>query len=343
MMSKKVAVALSGGIDSLVAAFLLKQQHFDVFGIHFITGYETVPVDLDRLKSQLDIDIEIIDLRSAFETKVVSYFIDAYLNGRTPNPCMICNKEIKFGDLLLIAMQKGADFLATGHYAGIQNEIVSGHSLNYLIKGKDPVKEQSYFLSFLTSNQLEKVIFPLSELTKPQVRSIARENNLFALSGNESQDICFISNKNIRDFIVSKTQIQPERGNIIDLQGKILGRHTGLMQFTVGQRRGLNCPASEPYYVKNINISNNELTVCFKKDIMEKSLSIDNIHWNYQSMETCEVNTKIRYNHKESPSWLHFNGKTATLIFDSPQFAITPGQGAVFYQKDRVLGAGIIQ
>jgi tRNA-specific 2-thiouridylase len=314
-----------------------------VLGIHFIHGYETNPVDLDRLQSQLNIPIETVDLSSVFEAGVVHYFIESYLKGCTPNPCMVCNKKIKFGALLSIAVEKGADYLATGHYAGIRIEKNADQVSSYLVKGKDPKKDQSYFLSFLSSDQLNRVIFPLDGLTKTDVKAIAAENQLTALSGKESQDICFISNQTVKDFIISNTRMTPRYGDIVDLNGNIIGSHSGLLQFTLGQRRGINCPASEPYYVKHIDMNNNRLVVCFKKDIMEKTLSCDPVFWNYSLVDQCRVNTKIRYNHRESAGWLSFNDTRVDLVFDSPQFAVTPGQGAVFYQNDRVLGAGIIQ
>jgi tRNA-specific 2-thiouridylase len=346
-----IAIAVSGGVDSLVSGYLLKQKYKHVFGIHFTTGYEKEPADMARLEKQLGFPVTCIDLSNAFKKKVIEYFIQTYLEGKTPNPCIICNKEIKFGELLKHAQNMGADFLATGHYATIINPISFPDktiSHCYLEKGTDPLKDQSYFLSLLSATQLEKIIFPLAGMTKKEVKQFADSKHLTPIHPSESQDICFIHNNDFSRFITDKTGRHPESGNIIDHDGKIVGRHKGLHKFTIGQRRGIDCPAKEPYYVRKIDVKNNILEVCFKKDLSGKKLIVDQINWNFSDQKIIpdimtDVMTKIRYSHKGALSRLSLKGSTGEIVFDEPQNAITPGQAAVFYKEARVLGAGIIQ
>ncbi len=378
-----VAIALSGGIDSLVSGYLLKKQYKHVFGIHFTTGYEKLSIDLKSLENQLGFPVKNINLSKEFEKKVVQYFIKTYLDGKTPNPCIICNKEIKFGELLKHAQNMGADYIATGHYANIVNKAFLNEAflnetfLNekknqtltqnshdcYLEKGKDPLKDQSYFLSMLSKNQLEKIIFPLSSMTKHQVKQFAKSKNIKPVHKKESQDICFIHDNDFAKFILKKQQYRPKPGNILNVDNKIAGQHNGLHKFTVGQRRGINCPAKEPYYVQKIDVKNNILKVCFKKDLLKKKLKISDIVWNGtrngtrngirndnrnlqisdKKMVIKDIITKIRYSHKGGLSTLSLNKTCGEVVFNEPQNAITPGQAAVFYNGNRVLGAGIIQ
>lgn len=341
-----IAVALSGGIDSLVSGYLLAQKFKDVFGIHFHTGYEKTPTEIKEIKEQLGFPVTRIDVSQAFEKKVVTYFIKTYLDGKTPNPCMICNREIKFGLLMDTAKKMGADYLATGHYAAVNNPMTIPGQTGpcYLEKGKDPKKDQSYFLSLLSEDQLQDIIFPLAGVTKKQVKDFAKSKQIAPLHPSESQDICFIHEKNFSEFIIKKNLFKPEKGNIIDISGKIVGNHSGLHQFTIGQRRGINCPSTEPYYVKKIDVQNNILQVCYKKDLAQKSCSVEQLNWNStRTHKVIDIEAKIRYRHKGAGAALTIHGQTGFVEFDMPQNEITPGQGAVFYRKSRVLGAGIIQ
>ena len=342
-----IAIALSGGVDSLVSGYLLKLKYKHVFGIHFTTGYEKKSTDLTRLENQLGFPVTCIDLSKIFEKTIVQYFVRTYLEGKTPNPCIICNKEIKFGELLRIAQNMGADFLATGHYATIINPISFPNkkiSHCYLEKGADPLKDQSYFLSLLSCDQLEKIIFPLAGMTKDDVKEFASSKHLTPPLPSESQDICFIHDNNFSGFILNKQGMTPCPGNIVDMDKKIVGRHTGLHQFTIGQRRGINCPAKEPYYVKKVDVKNNILEVCFKKDLSGKTFKIAQTNWNFSNQKIIpDIITKIRYSHKGAVSTLTLSGSSGEVVFDKPQNAITPGQAAVFYKDARVLGAGIIQ
>ncbi|WDP88779.1 MAG: tRNA 2-thiouridine(34) synthase MnmA [Desulfobacter sp.] len=347
MGSPVVAVALSGGIDSLVSGFLIKKAYKAVFGIHFTTGYEASPVDTATLEAQLGFKVHTIDLKETFEKEVVDYFISTYMAGKTPNPCLVCNRKIKFGALLDQAEKLGAHALATGHYARVTNKFscpdkeIPGA---WLEKGKDPKKDQSYFLALLSSAQLDRLIFPLGGLDKEGVRQLALENGLTPSVPSESQDICFIKEKNFSDFIIRKTGIQPRPGKVVDIEGREVGTHRGLHTFTIGQRRGINIPAQAPYYVKRINMADNTLQVCFKQDLAQRRMKVDNITWNYpEGKEISSLTTKIRYSHKGAASTLVRQGNTGDVIFDVPQNAVTPGQAAVFYLENRVLGAGIIR
>jgi len=339
--SQKVAIAISGGIDSLVSAHLLKQQYSEVFGIYFSTGYEDKTFDLSSIKSQLGMDIKIVDFSSLFETKIVNYFINTYLSGQTPNPCILCNKIIKFGALMESAKSFGADLFATGHYAKIQKN----NDSYSILKGKDKFKEQSYFLSSVSGDKLKNILFPLGELTKTEIRKIAQDNHLKPVEKKESQDICFLKNQSIAQFIQLKTEIEQIEGNIITSDNKIIGKHKGLYNFTIGQRRGINCPASQAYYVKKIDAQNNTLLVCFKNELFQHSFRVKSLIWAEDQPEfPIEMLTRIRYNHKPCPATLNKDSDPSILnvTFDHEQFAITPGQTAVFYDKNKIIGSGII-
>lgn len=346
MESPAVAVALSGGIDSLVSGFLIKKAYKKVFGIHFTTGYEAVPVDTGVLEEQLGFEVHTVDLTRTFEKEVVDYFISTYMAGKTPNPCLICNWKIKFGALFDHARDLGAHALATGHYARVINHFsCPGKKIAsaWLEKGDDPKKDQSYFLALLSSQQLERLIFPLADIPKDRVKKIAAENNLVPSVPSESQDICFIKEEKFSDFIIRKTGIQPSPGKVMDINGTQVGTHNGLHTFTVGQRRGINIPAQAPYYVRGINMGDNTLQVCFKQDLAQTRMKVDNISWNYpDDQKILGLVTKIRYGHKGAASTLMRSGRRGDVIFDTPQNAVTPGQAAVFYIGNRVAGAGII-
>ncbi len=341
-----VAVALSGGIDSLVAGYLVKRRFKNVFGVHFTTGYETRPLDTGILEDTLGFDVLKIDLSQIFEDKIVRYFIDTYLEGRTPNPCIMCNRHIKFGALLDHALNLGADCLATGHYARINNLISCPDRKTarpFLEKGKDRLKDQSYFLCLLSCDQLEKIILPLGNMTKDQVKKTAASSGLEPVHSKESQDICFVPGRNFSQFIIENHGVRPGPGPVIDMQGRIIGRHCGLHQFTVGQRRGINCPGPEPYYVKSIDMQNNALRVCFKKDLFSETLNLETLNWNFTPLDVVkDVTTKIRYGHKGALSTVFPDNDRARVRFHEPQSAVTPGQAAAFYKDSRLIGGGII-
>ncbi len=343
-MKKTIAIALSGGVDSLVSAFLLQQKtRDDLFGIHFTTGYETHPVDIPALSRQLDLEIFTVDLSSAFTSNVVDYFTSTYLSGRTPNPCVVCNHTIKFDALVQAAKQRGATHIATGHYARIQGNDKGNPAL---YRGMDILKEQSYFLAMLTTDQLKNAIFPLGEMTKQSVVALALANGLTPTEKKESQDICFIKAGSFAEFIASrasKNAFTP--GAIVTPDDTIVGQHNGLHRYTVGQRRGLNCPGPAPYYVKKIDMKNNRLVVGFKEDLLERHFFVNQVNWLLSSLlkDPMTVKVRIRYSHKGETARLTPCSHGIQVTFNQPQHAVTPGQAAVFYLEDRVIGAGIIQ
>ena len=344
-MKRSVAIAISGGIDSLVAAYLLKEEGRKVIGIHFITGYEAGhPASGSRIShiaDQIGISIKIIDCSVEFKKEVIDYFIQTYQAGRTPNPCIVCNQSIKFGRVLAFARSLGASCLATGHYAGITKDEKDRY---HLLRGIDLEKEQSYFLALLNQKQLSHACFPLGSMTKSEVIKLAEKKGLHPVIKKESQDICFIKGKTYGEFIAMQQGFTPKPGIIEDVYGNILGKHKGLHLFTIGQRRGINCPASEAYYVVSIDSEKNRLVVGFKKDLEVSECKVVNINWiNQEPGFPIKVYTRVRYRHKAAPSMLFpVDSHTAIVRFENPQSAVTPGQCAVFYQDDEVLGGGWI-
>ncbi len=364
MKQQTTAVALSGGIDSLVAACLLKESGHTVFGIHFVSGYESWPPPpaieqqassgpggnccrlpenhpLSTIKNMLGFEVWAVDCRSAFKREVVDYFIRSYLKGMTPNPCMVCNQRIKFGVLLQAALDLGAERLATGHYALPEEQPGKGYVLK---KGKDKDKEQSYFLAMLNSSQLEKACFPLGSMTKEQVLGKAAERGLRPASARESQDICFVKQGHYIDFLAGHAGILQEPGEIVDTKGRVIGRHQGLHRYTIGQRRGINCPAEEPYYVVRLDAAGNRLVVGFKNELYSFSCRIQGTRWPAgRPDKPLRVHTKIRYRHQPAESEIFPEEKDRAVIkFSHPQPAVTPGQAAVCYQDERIVAGGWI-
>jgi tRNA-uridine 2-sulfurtransferase len=362
-MKPVIAIALSGGIDSLVAACLLKEQGWQPFGLHFITGFEApyhgsettlsgsaeVPDHLDtdhhpvlRIGEQLDMPVYLVDCRREFTSEVVGHFCRTYAEGRTPNPCLVCNPKIKFGFLLDIALKKGASALATGHYARIRKD---SDGQCHLLKGADATKDQSYFLAFLNQAQLSRAVFPLQQMTKEAVRAMAADNHLHPVERAESQDICFIKGQRYGDFLNRWGKLAPKPGLIENMSGTVIGEHRGLHLFTIGQRRGINCPAADPYYVVRMNPAENRLTVGTQKDLLSNACRVNTINWiRKPAAPVFEAQTKLRYRHKAAPASVRIeSAQRATVRFHSPQSAVTPGQGAVFYEDDEVLGGGWIE
>lgn len=344
-MERVTAVAVSGGIDSLVAAFLLRERGERIFGIHFLTGFESARMQsspiASRIEKQLGIPVKVIDCRAVFKSEVVDYFTRTYMLGKTPNPCLVCNPRIKFGAVLDAAISMGASRLATGHYARVKKDETGRIRL---LKGTDPKKDQSYFLAFLNGKQLARASFPLGEYRKSEVKTIASENGLEPAVRDESQDVCFIRNTGYGSFLAGRPGFETKPGLVEDVKGNVIGEHRGLHLFTVGQRRGINCPAAEPYYVVRIDRERNRLIVGFKNDLLCAGCNLVGVNWIAEKPDApIKVETRVRYRHKAVLSTISPIGENnAAVAFEKPESAVTPGQGAVFYEKNLVIGGGWI-
>jgi tRNA-specific 2-thiouridylase len=341
--NKKVVVALSGGVDSAVAAALLLQQGWEVLGVHLLLREKQAPPpSLESICQVLGIDCLTLDFRREFYTRIISYFASLYLAGKTPNPCVRCNEQIKFGALLEVIRSRGFTHLATGHYARL---VVNGSGDTALLRGLDSRKDQSYFLHRLKLEALPAILFPLGRLTKGQVKETSLSLGLDPyLPARESQELCFITG-NYVDFI---HDLGGEGlncpGPIINRAGELLGRHRGLEHYTVGQRQGLGVPGPAPYYVLEIVPDLNQVVVGCKEELQSEAIEVEDINWLVPPPTLPRrAEVRIRYRHPGvgcliSPS----NSQKAMIFLDQPQTAITPGQAAVFYQGEQVLGGGWI-
>jgi tRNA-specific 2-thiouridylase len=354
-MKKTVAVALSGGLDSAVSAALLKRKNYRVIGLHFRTGYEFTPVEAtpsgplshinssaQKISDQIGIPLEVIDCSEAFHREVVHYFTETYRSGQTPNPCMVCNQRIKFGLILESARELAASTMATGHYARIRQEATGHFSL---LKGVDRAKDQSYFLALLTQRQLSQAMFPLGSYTKNQVQKMAKAWGLTSCLARESQELCFVRHQSYKEFLSKSAGFPREPGPITNTRGQTIGQHQGLHAYTVGQRKGISIPGPFPYYVIHLDKKQNRLVIGSKSELAATECMVTHINW----IETeppdkpLSVQTRIRYRHREAESILTpLDRYTATVRFSKAQYAITPGQAAVFYEGERVLGGGWI-
>ena len=338
-------MAMSGGVDSSMAAALLKQQGHEVIGATMeLYGNDSptnASVDARKVADALDIPHFIYDFRDIFTSTIIDNFCREYASGRTPNPCVLCNRFIKFGLLGEKAREAGADYLATGHYAGIAKKDGS-----YLLKkGTDPDKDQSYFLYRLTQEQLEQTLFPLSGMTKVQVKELAHKMNLPTASRPESQEICFVPEDNYAGFVEEYLDSIALPGPILDDKGKTIGQHHGITHYTIGQRKGLGIASPEPLYVTGIDAEKNTITVGPKEQIHSSGMVASNLNWIAFAPPAGPVKVwaKIRYRARESEATISpVNDKEVLIKFETPQMAVTPGQSVVFYDGDTVIGGGII-
>lgn len=344
-MTEKIAAAVSGGIDSLVAAFILKKKKFDVTGFHFFTGYETKPQNLikDEISKMcrcLDIPVVFIDIKKEFDEKVVSYFKNSYIKGYTPNPCLVCNQMIKFGLLFEEANKLNIKRIATGHYA----KFINSGNKKFIAKASDPLKDQSYFLSMVSPENIKNAVFPIGSLKKDQVKKIAENFGLIPSEKNESQDICFIKNKSYKFFLEQDKNLNLKPGKIIDITGREIGRHKGVHNFTIGQRKGINCPGPYPYYVIETDPQKNIIVIGKKEDLNSDSLIAKDFNWFYEPQNfPFEAQFKIRYSHKgQKGKIIKLSDNLYKIIFNSPVSSVTPGQGVVAYDNEKVVGAGFI-
>jgi tRNA-specific 2-thiouridylase len=339
----KVAVAMSGGVDSAVAAAILKEAGHDVTGLTMkITDSSHAETDAATMANKLGIPHYIIDLREIFMIKIITYFCGEYRRGRTPNPCILCNRYIKFGALWEEAEKLGAAMLATGHYARIEKDNNGRYTLK---KGRDKNKDQSYFLCQLTQDQLGYAMFPIGNLTKEEVRKIAAELELPSISRPESQEICFIPDNDHAAFVEKYTAESDRQGPIRDEAGRTLGQHQGIASYTVGQRKGLGIAAAEPLYVTAIESERNTVIVGTKEQTYGTELIADNLNWIAITApeHPIKVKTKIRYRHTAAEATvIPQSDGTVRVKFAEPQMAITPGQAIVFYDGEKVAGGGTI-
>ena len=352
---KRVVVAMSGGVDSSVAAAILKNEGHDVMGVTMklwtedkdsITPSQSYSCYAERTEAArqscqiLDIPFSVFNCEHEFLTHVVDPFCQEYLAGRTPNPCIDCNRKIKFGLLLDHALALGADYLATGHYARIEKSNGSYR----LLKSNDLSKDQSYVLYALGQRELEHLLFPLGYYHKLQTRTLARQKGLPAWDKEESQEVCFIPGNDYRSFLSKRIPSKP--GDIIDTDGNLIGRHPGISCFTVGQRRGLGLASKEPLYVLSINTASNQLVVGPRERLLKNELfagKVSFIQGKPPPRLPASITAKVRYRSQEAKAMLNVKGQNAQLRFEEPQLAITLGQAVVFYSNDNVLGGGIIE
>lgn len=352
---QRIVVAMSGGVDSSVCAWLLKEQGHDVIGVTIKTwpsegcrdekskGCCSLR-DIEDARSvarQIGIPYYVLDLSAGFKEKVIDYFVQDYLHGRTPNPCIECNNHIKFGMLSEKAKGLGAAFVATGHYARKGFDAAQGRY--FIREGKDLNKDQSYVLFGLTQEQLAQVLLPVGELEKPEVRRIAETLGLRVFDKPDSQEICFVPGR-YGDFVKKHSPEKvPSSGNIVNQEGRVLGTHEGSHWFTVGQRKRLNLPGPTAYFVTEIRPKTNEVVVGEEQDLLVDEMRLSRVNW-HLAARLGAIQVKIRSRHAKTPAEIvQINDETVVVRFDQSQKAVTPGQAAVFYENDRVLGGGWIQ
>lgn len=342
---KVVVVAMSGGVDSSLAAALLKEEGYDVFGItiHHHDNNESLE-SAEQAAQNLKIPWHVLDFTKEFKTIVIKYFCNEYFAGRTPNPCVICNLKIKFGLLLEKAKSLGADYLATGHYA--INEYDQKSKKFLLKRGLDESKDQSYFLYRLNQNILPYVLFPLGKFKKNQTRELAKNYGLKNYKKKESQEICFIQGDNYRKYLIQNISKTIHPGKFKDKSGNILGEHQGIPYYTIGQRKGLGVSLNKRMYVAEINSHKNVIILSDDKDLYKDKLLVKDLSFVSGDKISYSMKTevKIRYNsEKFSANISPYSKDKLLIVFEKSQRAVTPGQSAVFYQGDVVVGGGIIQ
>ncbi|MTI41881.1 tRNA 2-thiouridine(34) synthase MnmA [Fulvivirga lutimaris] len=393
---KRVVIGMSGGVDSSVAAYLLKEQGYEVIGM-FMKNWHDDSVTISKecpwledsndamiVAQNLSIPFQAIDLSKDYKERIVDYMFDEYQKGRTPNPDVLCNREIKFDIFLKAAIKLKADYIATGHYCRKSEEVIDGETTYKLLAGKDNNKDQSYFLCQLTQDQLSKALFPIGELTKPEVREIAKEIGLITADKKDSQGLCFIGKVRLPEFLQQK--LEPKRGKVIEVpanaplyqeqvlagdnaqhdlaemtksitysedDGTVVGEHAGAHYFTIGQRKGLNIGGTpEPLFIINTDTTNNIIYTgqgenhpgLYKKGLL---INTDDIHWVRPDLEmpigsSKDYLVRIRYRQPLEKATLFREANGLYIIFDNPQKAIAPGQFAVWYQDDELIGSGVI-
>ena len=351
MKSQKAMIAMSGGVDSSVAAYLTRQAGYACVGAIarmcdaalLGDGYNTQNIaDAQSVADRLGMDFFVFDAVEPFKKNVVVPFIACYEQGRTPNPCIECNRHIKFSFLLEKALELGCSHIVTGHYAQVRQDPDTGRYLLY--KAVDEAKDQSYFLARLTQHQLSHVLFPLGQFSKPQIRQLAEELGLLTAKKRDSQDICFVPDGDFMAFIQRYTGKHYPCGQFLDLQGTPVGTHTGAIRYTLGQRKGLGLAMGAPVYVISKDMEKNTVTVGPEALLFTDTLIAQDLNWMpFPNLtEPMHVTAKARSRHKAQPATIYPEGTRVRVVFDEPQRALTPGQAVVFYADDLVVGSGTI-
>ena len=350
----KVVVAMSGGVDSSVAAALLKEQGYEVIGMMLRLWSEPGKEESNRcctpdsmaqarrVAAKLEIPFYVIDAKDVFRETVVEYFLEGYARGETPNPCLICNRKIRWTFLLDHALALGADYMATGHYVRIQR----AEGRNQLLRAIDKSKDQSYVLHVLNQEKLDHALFPVGDYAKPEIRQLAEKYGLPTASRKDSQDLCFLAGEDYRNFLQRNAAEMLQPGEIMTRAGVSLGLHNGLANYTIGQRKGLGVASPVPLYVLGKNAANNALIVGTQAELGSHELTARDVNWlsGEAPREAIRADVKTRYTAKEAEAWVRPVGEDRVGVqFDAPQRDITSGQAAVFYQGDVMLGGGIIQ
>ena len=354
--NKKVMIGMSGGVDSSVAALLLKKQGYDVTGVTFrlwspdveddapLSGCCSIDDvnDARKVCHQLDIPHYVFNFKELFKEKVVDEFAASYAKGKTPNPCINCNKHIKFDAFIQKAKSMGFDYVATGHYAYIEHD--EKESTTRLRSGQYSNKDQSYVLYCITKEQLPYMLMPLGDYSKDEVRNIAEENGLVVYSKPDSQDICFVPDGDYAGFLKNYTGSEMPKGKFVSPFGDVLGEHKGINYYTIGQRKGLGISFGTPMFVTKIDAESNTVTLGSNEALLQNELTAKNVNWieRPEGPGPFNITAKIRYAHKASPATVYIDGDFAKVNFNEAQRAVTPGQAVVFYNGEYVIGGGTI-